>query len=344
MANRATRRPATLTALALTGLLAACGGTGDGTDTASDNAAGATATADIPADQQIRTADPFARGYTEADFPRIQELADGVYSYEQLRSAGEEMFTTVSLFVVTDDGVVVADGQGNVEETQRMVDHIAEITDQPITDVVVCSDHGDHTAGNSAFPDDVRYHAHPYSLEVVRANAEASGNPVPAWAQNANEIPNQEILEMGGREIHALFLGRAHTGGDLVVYLPQEKILFMSEAYLHRIFPAMRTAFPSEWVEMIEVAQGMDVDIYVPGHGFVDHPSILEAELEEFQGAIRTVIALAEQQHEEGFALSDAQQQVHFGDLETWSLRESQGDRALQQVYAEIDGELPGGR
>lgn len=342
MANRFNRLPIALSTVFLAGLLAACGSSGD--DAASGDSAGATASVDIPADQQIRTADPYARGYADADFPRIQELAPGVYSYEQLRSAGEEKFTTVSLFVVTDEGVVVADGQGSVEETQRMIDHIAEITDQPITDVVVCSDHGDHTAGNTAFPADVRYHAHPYSLEVVRANAESSGNPVPAWAENANEIPNQEILEVGGREIHALFLGRAHTGGDLVVYLPQEKILFMSEAYLHRVFPAMRTAFPSEWVQMIEVAQGMDVDVYVPGHGFVDHPSVLDAELEEFQGAIRSVIALARQQHEEGFALSDAQQQVNFGELETWSLRESQGDRALQQVYAEIDGELPGGR
>ncbi|NIP82583.1 MAG: hypothetical protein GWM90_26535, partial [Gemmatimonadetes bacterium] len=69
----------------------------------------------------IRTADPYTRGLSDADFPRIQELAPGVYSYEQLRSAGEERFTTVSLFVVTSEGVLVADGQGSPEETQRLV-------------------------------------------------------------------------------------------------------------------------------------------------------------------------------------------------------------------------------
>ena len=148
---------------------------------------------------------------------------------------------------------------------------------------------------------------------------------------------------MGGKEIEILFLGRAHTGGDLVVYLPAEKVMFMSETYLHRIFPAMRTAYPSEWVEMIERAQAMDVDTYVPGHGFVDDPSILEEELELYQGAIRVVIAEAERLHEEGYALEDAQQQALFGDIEEWTLRSSQGDRALQQVYAEIEGTLPGG-
>ena len=77
----------------------------------------------------IRTADPYARGYTDEDFPRIKEIATGVYSYVQLRSAGDERFTTVSMFVVTNEGVLVADGQGSVDETQMMIDHIAEITD-----------------------------------------------------------------------------------------------------------------------------------------------------------------------------------------------------------------------
>ena len=101
----------------------------------------------------VRTGDPYVRGFTDEDFPRVQKLADRVYSYEQLRSAGEEKFTTVSLFVVTSAGVLVADGQGNPAETQRLVDAIAGITDQPITHVVICSDHGDHTAGNAAFPE-----------------------------------------------------------------------------------------------------------------------------------------------------------------------------------------------
>ena len=55
---------------------------------ASDDAPGATATA-ATADDVLRTADPYARGYTDSDFPRVQELAPGVYSYEQLRAAGE---------------------------------------------------------------------------------------------------------------------------------------------------------------------------------------------------------------------------------------------------------------
>ena len=299
----------------------------------------------IPADELVRTADPYARGYTDDDFPRVQELADGVYSYEQLRAAGEEMFTTVSMFVVTNEGVLVADGQGSVDETQRMIDHIAGITDQPIRHVVIASDHGDHTGGNSVFPSDAAFYAHPTSAATLEASASSPNRPATAApVVLATEIVEQQrTVDLGGREIQILFLGRAHTGGDLSVYLPEEDILFMSEAYLHRVFPAMRSAYPSEWVRVLERAQAMDAEIYVPGHGFVDSPPILKAELEVYRQAVATVVEEGTRLHGLGLSLEEAQAQAQFGNLEDWSLRSSQGSRAIQQVYAELNGQLSGG-
>lgn len=289
-----------------------------------------------------RTGDPATRGLAESDFPRIQALAEGVYSYEQLRSAGDERFTTVSLIVTTSDGVLVADGQGNVEETQLMIDAISELSDQPITHVVICSDHGDHTAGNSAFPETAQFLAHPTSARTLEASA---NNPnrradAPPVVLPTELVEDRRVLTLGDKEIHILFLGRAHTGGDLVVFLPQDKILFMSEAYLNRIFPAMRSAYPSEWVAMIERAQMMDIDIYVPGHGFVEHPTILKEELETYRRALEQVIAEAKRLHDAGVSAEDAAEQAEFGELESWSLRASQGARAIQRVYLELNGEL----
>src|SRR5688572_5161324 len=122
-------------------------------------------------EQVPRTGDPAKRGYTDADFPRVQKLAEGVYSYEQLRSAGAEKFTTVSLFVVTSAGVLVADGQGSLAETQRMIAEIGKVTKQPITHLVIGSDHGDHTAGNAAFPPSVEVFAHPVSKATLEKSA-----------------------------------------------------------------------------------------------------------------------------------------------------------------------------
>ena len=68
------------------------------------------------ANAQVRTAYPEKRGFKLTDFPRTIKLADNVYGYEDIRNPG---FTTVSLFVVGNDGVLIADGQGSPDATRR---------------------------------------------------------------------------------------------------------------------------------------------------------------------------------------------------------------------------------
>jgi glyoxylase-like metal-dependent hydrolase (beta-lactamase superfamily II) len=148
-------------------------------------------------------------------------------------------------------------------------------------------------------------------------------------------------LTLGGTEIQILFIGRAHTGGDLSVYVPSQKVLFMSEAFLNRVFPAMRSAFPTEWVAAIEKAQAMDVDVYVPGHGFVESNRVLEEELERYRQALTQVIAEARRLHAAGRTADQAVMEARFGELEGWTLASSQAATAIRRVYAELNRDLP---
>ncbi|MCY3700455.1 MAG: MBL fold metallo-hydrolase [Gemmatimonadetes bacterium] len=290
------------------------------------------------------TSDPYAHGFTDGDYPRVIEVAEDVYAYEQIHPTGGEVITTVSLIVITPEGVLVADGQESPEETRRLVDTIAGMTDRPITHVIVASDHGDHTGGNSAFPAGARFFAHPTSAAILEANATNPNRPedAPPVVVPTEIVGTDTVLELGGREIRLLHLGRAHTGGDLVVYLPEGKVLFMSETYLKHIFPAMRSAYPSEWVAMLDRAIEMDVDVYVPGHGVMESPAILEAELVSFRDAVRAVVEEATRLHGEGLSAEEAAEAVSFGDIEEWSLRDSQKLRAIRRVYLELNGHLSG--
>ncbi len=273
---------------------------------------------------QVRTAYPDKRGLKLTDFPRTIKLADHVYGYEEIRQPG---FTTVSLFVVGRDGVLVADGQGSPDATKRMLDEIATITPKPVKWYVVGSDHGDHTAGNAVLPKDITYVVSPFSKTQLKLN-------VPAMTGD------RQVIDLGGIEVHALFLGRAHTGGDLLVHLPKEKILFMSEVYLNRVFPAMRSAYPTEWLGVISWALQMDVERYVPGHGFIEEPKASREELVEYQRAMRAVIAEVTRLHKLGLSAEDAAKQADWGPYKEWFLAEQQGPIAVRKIYEEIEGKL----
>src|SRR5262245_43624870 len=286
---------------------------------------------------QVRTADPIARGLQPADFPRFSKLADNVYGYEEIRQPG---FTTVSLVVIGKNGVLIADGQGSPAATQTMLDKIRTLTSLPVRWYVVGSDHGDHTAGNSVLPKDITYIVHPTSkAQLERDAANATGSRVvvvPPVAMNGEK----QSIDVGGTEVQVLFLGRAHTGGDLSVYLPATKTLFMSEAYLNRVFPALRSAYPTEWVRTIDRALALDVQRFVPGHGFIEETRASREELVAFRDALVAVTAEAKRLHALGLSVDDAAKQANWGPYRAWFLAEQQAPIAIRRVYDEIEGRV----
>jgi glyoxylase-like metal-dependent hydrolase (beta-lactamase superfamily II) len=297
----------------------------------------------------VSNGDIAVRGLKVTDFPRSKKLAEGVFSFEGTHSPDAEghIINTVSFIVITNDGVFVADGQGDMAQGQAEVDFIKKQTSQPVKYMVIASDHGDHTGGNpafkKAFPDMV-FISSPASQKVL------ANNPNPP----TETVADKRSIKMGSTEIQIMNIGRAHTGGDLVVYLPQTKILFMSEVYLRGVFPAMRSAYPSEWVETIKKAQAMDVSLYIPGHGFIDDPATMKRDLEESRKALVAVIAEAKRLHAANVPCVPAQaargtrptpceaaQKANWGPYADWGLAGSQGQVAILKVYQEIEGKLP---
>jgi glyoxylase-like metal-dependent hydrolase (beta-lactamase superfamily II) len=114
----------------------------------------------------------------------------------------------------------------------------------------------------------------------------------------------------------------------------------MSEVYLNRVFPAMRSAYPSEWVRTIDRALAMDIDRYVPGHGFIEEPKAAREELVEFRNAVQAVIAEVTRLHRLGLSVDDAVKQVNWGRYADWYLRESQAPLAVRKIYEELEGAL----
>jgi glyoxylase-like metal-dependent hydrolase (beta-lactamase superfamily II) len=289
----------------------------------------------------IRTGDIAARGLTARDFPRITKLADRVFAYEQVDPT-KRIVTVNNLIVTGSRGVLVADGQGTAANTERLVADIRTITPQPIAYVVIASEHGDHTGGNAAFPSSAVFLASPASkanLEQQAARARGRANAAPAVVPS-EAVADRRVVSLGDIDVEVLSLGRAHTGGDLAVYVPSERILWMSEIFSNRIFPSMANSAPSEWLRTLDRAEAMDVRVFVPAHGFVDPPAVLNEEERNFHRALERVIAEGKRLHDAGVPVDQAAAQADFGEFADWTRRDANAASALRRVYMELDGEL----
>ncbi len=289
----------------------------------------------------VPSADIAVSGLHLVDFPRWQELAPNVYAYEGMHPPGPAggAINTVSLIIVTTDGVMVVDGQNDVWQTKLMIESIKKLTSQPIKYVVVASDHPDHVGGNAAF-------AAAYPDAVFISSPASQKKLADSDTPPTETVADERTIRMGGTEIQLLYLGRAHTGGDLAAYLPESKVMFLGEIYLRGVFPAMRSGYPSEWLGVIEKAQAMDVSWYVPGHGFIaDDAATMERDLEESRKAIVYVIEEVERLHAKGLPCESprncpAAEHADWGPYGDWALSSSQGPLAVAKIYEEIEGKL----
>jgi cyclase len=264
------------------------------------------------------------------DLPRITKLATNVYAYEQADPTKRGV-TANNLIVITNEGVLVADGQGTAENVARLVADIATLTPQPIKYVVVGSEHGDHIGGDASFPASTSFLVHPNSRATLEKRI----------GRQAEPVADTRVISMGGTEIQILFLGRAHTGGDLEVYLPQEKILFMSEVFSNGIFPSMANGFPSEWVATLKKAERLDVATFVPAHGLAGSATILVEHSEpDYRGALERVIAEGRRLHDARVPVDEAPDRADFGPYASWWRRPENVSGALKRVYMELDGML----
>jgi len=255
---------------------------------------------------------------------RWQQLAPGVWAAVR-QDPFELPQEGNSVFVVTDQGVVVFDAGGSPMMGEAIVAKIRSVTDKPVTHVIISHWHGDHIRGlqaiQAAFPQ-VQIFTHPHSRDFIVAtqdrwlkrrvsmvpnirksveaalnkNQDLSGRPLikeeRAWLQQglsiadnldrenkrtAYVIPNVTFedhmtLYMGAKEIQFLHLGNAHTAGDIIMWLPQEKIVATGDIVTAPI-PLMPSPYTKDYVGVLNRIKALGFKTLVPGHGHVEYDS-----------------------------------------------------------------------
>ncbi len=109
-------------------------------------------------------------------------------------------------------------------------------------------------------------------------------------------------LFRGGREIQLIHLGRGHTGGDIVVFLPEERIVFTGDLMLPMLAYG-GDGFVNEWDETLERLKSLPFDVILPGHG---DPFTDKGQITNFQAYLRDLWAQVVELKEQGLTADEA--------------------------------------
>ena len=101
-------------------------------------------------------------------------------------------------------------------------------------------------------------------LDYWKRHVEAQSEIV--FTPPTQTLRDKMTLYRGGREIQLHYFGRAHTGGDLAIYLPDEKIVFTGDMMLGGI-SYMGDGYVTEWADTLQGLKGLDIELILPGHG-----------------------------------------------------------------------------
>ncbi len=211
----------------------------------------------------------------------LTKIADGVYSYVDVKHASaKKSFGANAGIVVGRDGIIVIDTLISAKEAQRFIKDIRAVSDKPVKYVVNTHMHLDHTFGNCEFSklgaiiiaqaDDKR-EMKPYA-EAALKNAAAYG--LTAQDMEGTELcypvvtfDNRMEIDLGDVLVQLIHPGHSHTGGSIVVFIPDRKTLFAGDILFTNYVPNLKHADIDGWVKALDSLAAMDVEKIIPGHG-----------------------------------------------------------------------------
>jgi glyoxylase-like metal-dependent hydrolase (beta-lactamase superfamily II) len=182
--------------------------------------------------------------------------------------------------VIGDESVLVVDTQATPVMAQDVIRRIREVTDKPIKHVVMSHYHAVRVLGATAYgASEIIASQDTYDLIVERGafDMKSEIERFPRLFRSVESIPgltwptvvfqNKMTLWLGSLEVQIMQLGRGHTKGDTVVWLPKDRILFSGDLVEFDATPYAGDAYFSDWPATLDAVEALNASQLVPGRG-----------------------------------------------------------------------------
>jgi len=224
---------------------------------------------------------------------RITDKIYIIYGPLDLPNEKNHGFRNNPLIVLTSEGVVICDPGGSASAGQMVVERVKEITNAPVVAVFDSHGHGDHWLGNEAIKD-AYPHAVIYGHERMQSklnngdglrwldlinkltNGSAHGTRVVAPDKT---VSNGDIVTIGDTSFRIHHTGTAHTDGDIMVEIVEERALFLGDIVRNEFLGVMEedSSFQGNIAAIDFLLKNKsDIKYYIPGHGRVGDARMLK--------------------------------------------------------------------
>ena len=216
-------------------------------------------------------------------FASTKDLADKRVSFEEL-GPGLYGYTAEgdpnSGVVIGDDSVLVVDAQATPIMARDVVARIRAVTDKPIEHVVLSHYHAVRVLGASGY-EGAEIIASDATRDLIvergRQDMDSEIGRFPRLFRGKESIPGltwphvtfhgRMTLWLGGREVQIIHVGRSHTAGDTVVWLPEERVLFAGDTVEYGATPYCGDAHFADWPGTLDAIRALRPERLVPGRG-----------------------------------------------------------------------------
>ena len=203
----------------------------------------------------------------------FDELAPGLYGYT---AEGDPN----SGIIVGPESVIVVDAQATPAMANDVIARIRTVTDKPVKHVVLTHYHAVRVLGASAYTGAeiiASQTARDMIIERGQQDMDSEIGRFPRLFRGKESIPGltwptltfqkQMTLWLGPREVQIIHIGRSHTAGDTVVWLPKERVLYSGDVVEFGATPYCGDAHFTDWPATLAAAQALGAEALVPGRG-----------------------------------------------------------------------------
>lgn len=271
--------------------------------------------------------------------PRVVEFAPGIFAYVQ--PDGGVMINNAG-FVASGPDLLLIDTCATEARTKALLAAAQAKTGLSPTLVVNTHHHGDHTFGNCV-TNPAPIISHEYARQRILSTGLETMSLTPTvdfgdlvLAAPTITVESRTRLYVGAIEVHLLHLGVAHTAGDLVVWLPESRVLYAGDILFNGGTPFLIDGSLSTYDRVLDEIRDLDPRVIVPGHG---DPAGTEL-IDDTRDYLRWVRQVAAEAQERGHSPLEAARAAAPGPFGGW-LDSERLVANIARGLAEINGAAP---